>query len=140
MARLDIRGLDRLIDDLRKLGDDAKEIAEGMVLEAGEVMKEEWIREIEQQDLVDKGDMIGSVGYPPRTEAKINQRQIDTYPRGKNRRGIRNAEVAFIHHYGAPRKKIRARYFVDTIETESEEAIPDRIYAVYDEELKKRGF
>ena len=139
MGRLTIRGLDQLIADMEAHGDDIDGLAERMCLAAGETMKQKWEFHVLKEDLIDKGDLFNSIGYPPRSKTRIDQRTIETYPRGKNRRGVRNAEVAFIHHYGAPKRNIKARHFVDRVETDSEDVIPNQIEQMFDSELKKRG-
>ena len=46
---------------------------------------------------IDTGDMVRSVGTAKGTKAK---KFHDIYPQGRDEKGVRNAEKAFIAHYG----------------------------------------
>lgn len=123
MARFDMSGLDPIIDQMRKLGEESGAAAEAMIQAGAEAVKQAWRRAAEEHELRDTGDMIESIGYP-RNPKKIGDALAqDIYPQGKDHKGVRNAEKAFVLHYGTSR--LAATYWVDTADAYSEEtAVP----------------
>ena len=58
----------------------------------------------------------------------------DIYPTGKDRKGVRNAEKAFILHYGRNGwQRIAATYWVDDADAISEARVPPRLDALWQE-------
>lgn len=55
--------------------------------------------------------MIESIDFARQAKMLGQIRYIDIYPQGKDRHGVRNAEKAFILHYGT--KRIAATHWVD---------------------------
>jgi hypothetical protein len=75
---------------------------------------------------------------------------MDIYPQGvstytetekgkrvERKKPIRNAEIAFINHYGT--SSHRATHFVDTADEMAEEPVARVMNEIWDEELRKRG-
>lgn len=123
MARFDMSGLDELIDDMRRMGEMSGEAAPAVLMAGAEAVKLSWQRAADEFDHRVTGDMIESISYArsPRDvgEALI----IDIYPQGRDSRGIRNAEKAFILHYGS--SKLQGSHWVDVADRYSEEtAVP----------------
>ena len=62
----------------------------------------------------------------------------EIYPQGKDRKGVRNAEKAFILHYGksgqAPTR------FVDAVEEAAEDKAVSAMENVFNNYLEKEGF
>ena len=66
-------------------------------------------------------------------------RAVEVAPQGKNARGSRNAEIAFLNEYGVPKRGIAARPFIrDANEACADEAV-QKAYKVYDDYLNKKG-
>lgn len=150
MAVITTSGFSDLLKDLQGLADDTENIVEGMLDAGADVAVEAWRDGIQQEEhkirasdgkgyvnkrgYVDTGDMLQSVGRASNTRKK-NTAEI--YPQGKDRKGVRNAEKAFILNYGT--SSYQGSRFVEDLE---EKASPD-IYAamgnVMDDALKKHG-
>ena len=123
MARFDMSGLDPIIDDMRKYGEESGEAAQAMIMAGAEAVAEAWRRAARDHELIDTGDMLSSIGYPRKPKDIGQALSIDIYPQGKDHKGTRNAEKAFVLHYGTSRMK--ATRWVDTADAYSEEtAVP----------------
>ena len=115
MARFDTTGLDELIADMRRLGQDSGPVAEEMLEAAAEVVKESWKESARDHGHVDTGAMISSIDYPVKGNAGALYRDI--YPQGKDAKGVSNAKKAFILHYGKSSKP--GTYWVDDAEAKA---------------------
>ena len=78
----------------------------------------------------DTGAMIESIGYARPTAGIESAKSIDIYPQGVDGKGVRNAEKAFILHYGT--SKIPGSRWVDDADRYSEETAPEAMAAVWD--------
>ena len=131
MARFDTSGMDALLADMQRMGQQTGPLAEAMTMAAAEIIKGCWQRSAEEHGLRDTGAMIESIGYP-RTPTNFGDALgIDVFPQGKDSRGVRNVEKAFLQHYGTGR--VPATYFVDDADAYSEEAVPEALQAMLDE-------
>ena len=149
MAHIETTGFSGLLKDLENLGEDVNEMSEDMLSAGSTVAVDEWKKGIENEEhkivspdgkgyqakrgYVDTGDMRDSVA---RAE-KSRKNTAEIYPQGKDRKGVRNAEKAFILHYGT--SSYQGSRFVDGIE---EKAAPEVYVAmgdVMDEYLKKHN-
>lgn len=123
MARFDMSGLDPIVDEMRRLGEETGAAAEAMIQAGAEAVKLAWQRAAEEKDLHDTGDMIKSIGYPRKPKNIGDALAQDIYPQGRDQKGVRNAEKAFVLHYGT--SKMPATYWVDLADAYSEEtAVP----------------
>lgn len=134
MARFEIRGLDEAIDELARMGQLTGQVADAMLLAGAEEVRKAWTASAQRHGHIDKGDMISSIGYAGSPRSVSDVRTIDIYPQGKDRRGIRNAEKAFILHYGT--SSIKASAWVDEADRESETTAPSAMLAVFDGFIK----
>lgn len=137
MARMDTSGLQDIIVALRKAGAETGEMAQEMVMAGAEEIKKGWQQAILSHGLVDSGQMLASVGYPKKPTVKNGVAEIDVYPQGKDKRGVRNAEKAFIQHYGSSR--VKPTRFVDDAERNSADAAVESARAVFDKKMKEAG-
>lgn len=132
MARLDTSGIDGIIDELSRLGDIGQRVTDDMLRAGAEEVKKAWKDSADKHELRDTGDMINSIG-PTKTKTTDGARSVDIYPQGIDRKGVRNAEKAFVHHYGT--SSIPAKHWVD----EAEEAAGPKSQAamekIYDDFL-----
>lgn len=134
MARFDTSGMDDLINDMIRMGQNTGPMAEAMTMTAAEIIKRCWQRSAEEHGLRDTGALIESIGYPVQPTNFGSAIGIDVCPQKKDSRGVRNAEKAFIQHYGSSRTP--ATYWVDDADAYSEEAVPEALQAMWDEYLE----
>lgn len=136
MALFNGEGFDELLADLKKNGDLIDDAAPEMLQAGAAVVADAWRDAIKTHDLIDTGDMLDSVG-PTDAINTSTEKKIAVYPQGRDRKGIRNAEKAFINHYGASRRK--ATHFVDDAETKAEQPAVDAMAAVWYDKLESEG-
>lgn len=125
MARLNTSGLDKLIDEMGRMGQLTGPVAEAMITEAANVTRDAWREAAEEHGLRDTGDMINSIGYPVSIIHLGAALARDIYPQGKDSKGVRNAEKAFILHYG--KHGFPATYWVDDAEAKAGPRIQERL-------------
>ena len=137
MARFDTRGLDDLINQMQRMKQDEGPVAEEMVNAAVEVIKDEWKKSAEAHGHRDTGAMIESVGIgkgPVRAGGIVYR---DVYPQGKDAKGTRNAEKAFILNYGCQR--FPGSYWVDDADDNSAAPVQAACETIWDRFLKSEG-
>lgn len=132
MATLRVEGLEALEEDLRKFGDRADEIGNAMLEAGAEELKESWKYHILKSGHVDSGSMVDSVKASKPRKGRGGT-SVDVYPQGKDQKGVRNAEKAFLLHYGWKDKP--GDHFVDNVEQDAEEAVADAMESVLNEYL-----
>ena len=130
MARFDMSGLDEVIRDMQRMGLQSGELATAMLQTGAEEVKKAWKRSAEEHELRDTGDMIDSIGFAREPQNIGGMLSIDIYPQGKDRKGVRNAEKAFVQHYGTSR--IKATRWVDDADRYSEQTVAPAMQAVFD--------
>lgn len=136
MALFSGEGFDELIDDFKRHKDLLDEAAPDILQAGAEVVTECWKDAITKHGLIDTGDMIESVA-PSKATITGTEKKIAVYPQGKDRKGVRNAEKAFINHYGASRRK--ATHFVDDAEEKAEGPAVDAMAEVWYQKLESEG-
>lgn len=134
MARFDTSGMDGLISDMMRMGQNTGPVAEAMTMAAAEIIRRAWVRSANEHELRDTGAMIKSIGYPQKPTKFGDVLGIDVYPQGKDKSGTRNAEKAFVLHYGTSR--IKPTYWVDDADKYSEETLPEALQQLWDEFLE----
>lgn len=100
MAKFDVSGMDELLADMKRQGELAGQTADKMLMAGAEEVKEAWREEATRRDFHDMGDMIESIGFTRKPKTIADVRTIDIYPQGTDSKGVRNAEKAFVLHYG----------------------------------------
>lgn len=101
MGKITVNGMDALIDDLADLAKLPDSVIEGILDAEADVIVEE------QKKLGSKmwkgpyetGETAASIKKSKVKKTGLD-RSISVYPQGKNSRGERNAEVAFVNEYG----------------------------------------
>ena len=123
MARFDTTGLNEVLREMQRMGLMTGEVAEAMIKTGAEYVKLAWQQAADECDHRVTGDMINSIGYPRQPQNIGDGLAIDIYPQGKDHKGVRNAEKAFILHYGS--SKLKGSRWVDRADEISEQtAIP----------------
>lgn len=136
MARFNTSGLDDLINDVIRLGDAGKEVGDKMLIAAAVEVKEAWKDSAQRHNLKDTGDMINSIGYPRQPKNVGDVRTIDIYPKGKDRKGVMNAEKAFILHYGS--SSIKPTHWVDEADEAAAPQVQEAMEKVFDNFMNGR--
>lgn len=134
MARFDTSGLDDLIRDMRRRGEESGPMAEAMVAAAAIEIKAAWRESAEAHKLRDTGDMIDAIGTPGPVMKIGDAFAQDIYPQGKDRKGVRNAEKAFILHYG--KHGYEPTYWVDDADAASAPKVQARLEAMWADYLE----
>jgi hypothetical protein len=149
MARFETSGLDDIIDQVTALGLGESEVADKMLLAGAEADRLAWHKAADKHGIKRQtGQMIDSVGYPRKPKTVDDIRQIDIYPQGmrkarpRKRKGgnfkpVRNAEIAFVLHYGS--SKIKATHWVDTADELAAQPVQEAMEQVFDDYLKEKG-
>ena len=136
MALFEAEGFDELVADLKKNAELLDSAAPEMLQAGADVVADAWRDAIQSHGLIDTGDMLDSVA-PANLVNSSTEKKIAVYPQGRDRKGVRNAEKAFINHYGASRRK--ATHFVDDAETKAEGPAVEAMAAVWYEKLESGG-
>ena len=133
MARFDTSGLDKLVDEMRRMGQASGAVAEAMVGAAVSVIRDAWKESADAHGLRDTGAMIDSI-------AAENIQHIgavvsgDVYPRGKDGKGVRNAEKAFILNYG--KAGFPATYWVDDADASAAPRVQETLESMWGDFLE----
>lgn len=134
MARFDMSGLEETIRDMQRMGQQSGNAAKAVLQAGAEKVKVAWRAATEAHGLVDTRDMLESIGFARNPKQIGDMLSIDIYPQGRDRKGVRNAEKAFILHYGTSRHP--ATRFIDDADAMSEaEAIP-AMEEIWDQYIK----
>ena len=137
MARFDTSGIDDIINEITRLGDAGKEVGDEMLMAGAEEVKRAWKDSAEKHELRDTGDMINSIGFPKQPKNVKGIRTIDIYPQGKDRKGVRNAEKAFVLEYGT--SSIPATHWVTEADENAGPMVQDAMEKIWDGFLRKGG-
>lgn len=138
MARFSMKGLEDVIFEMMRLGEDTGPTADKMILAGAEEVKKAWEYVAESRNHKDSGDMIKSIGYSKTPKKASGILWIDIYPQGNDSRGVRNAMKAFKIHYGTSKKE--GDHWVDEADYYAMiTAIPamQKIWEEHLEEIKK---
>lgn len=136
MARFDVSGLDETIEEMKRLGQMTGQTDDAMLMAGAEEVRKAWRQSAEEHRHRDTGDMIASIGFARKPKEIGSIRSIDIYPQGKDKRNIRNAEKAFILHYGTT--KIRGSRWVDDADKISEQTVVPAMIRVWEQFLQNQ--
>lgn len=134
MANITITGLDELIRDMDEMREAVTEMMEETINEGEKILVLSWKTAIKKYGHIDTKAMIGSVGPNKSTRGKY---RTEVYPQGKDQKKVRNAEKAYINHYGKSSKK--GTHFVDEVERDAELKIEASELKIYDSYLAKHN-
>lgn len=129
MARFKVTGLEEIIKDMNRLGQQVAPVADEMLQAGAAVVQWEWQRAISSAGHIDTGEMFGSV-KPTKIKDVGGVKALAVYPQGKDDTGTRNAEKAFIANYG--RDDQPASHFADKAEENAEAPAQTAMEAVWD--------
>ena len=135
MARFSTDGIDQIAAEMAWMGEAAGEVADEMLLAGAEEVKRAWQETAERHGYRETGDMIESIRADKAPKSDANDvRRISVYPRGEDRKGVRNAEKAFLLHYGT--SKIHGSHWVDEADQDAGPMVQDVFEKIWDRHLK----
>lgn len=134
MARLKITGFDQLVKEMEERGEKTGQVADAMLLSAAEVSRQAWQESAERRRHRDTGQLIASIGYPRKIKEIGGAKSVDIYPQGKDHKGVRNAEKAFILHYGTSRRP--GSHWVDDANTIAGPKIATTMRGIWEEYIR----
>lgn len=106
MAKMAFDGIDKLIAYMKKSGELVnQELVDEMLLAGAAEVRESWRQVAQEHGYKETGEMIDSIGFAKQPKDYKEFREIAIYPQGKDSKtGVRNAEKAFLLHYGWSKK------------------------------------
>ena len=134
MATFKVNGIDEVAKEWEKAAQKSPELCKRM-LEAGAqeattILK----RHIQSAKLVDTRKMLEST-KPTKIKEAPGGYSCEVYPQGKDKKGVRNAEKAFVNNYGTTgKRKVPATHFFEHATQEMADAVPLAMERVFDEE------
>lgn len=149
MATVKTSGFNDLLDGLKEFGENIDEIADEMLDAGSEVAVEEWKNGIKQErhrivnprgkGYIEKTGYIdtGAMEKAVKSSKKKGKTIAEIYPRGKDKKGVRNAEKAYILHYGT--SSMPGSRFVDKIDDKASPEVYDAMSKVMDNYMNKHG-
>ncbi len=147
MGRVDYSGLTEIIFSFDQIAEIPDDVAYAMLAAQGKVVAEAHKRKIKALGLVKTGKMLESIEYDKRLrKGRGSKRFITVYPKGThhfyNRRlggdkaEVTNAEVAFIHEFGTPKRNIPAKQWMKLANEGCADEAVAAAQRVYDDFLK----
>ena len=130
MAHISVDGLGPLIDDFMTLSFLPGEVVDGMLGAGADVIVEAQRAEVQRQwkGPYSMGISAKSIKKDRKIRTSRNycgvEHYINVYPQGTRKRGkksVRNAEIAFINEYGAPKRGITPRPAIAAANTKAEQ-------------------
>lgn len=135
MAQFSTDGIDSIAEEMAWMGEAAGEVADEMLLAGAEEVKRAWKETAERHGYRETGDMIESIRADKAPKSDANDvRRISVYPRGEDRKGVRNAEKAFLLHYGTSR--IRGSHWIEEVEQKALPTVQQVFEDIWDRHLK----
>lgn len=138
-ANFSVNDLDGLMLDLAEVAELPDDVAEEMLLAEAEIVEEAQVSAGKAMGVYDTGQTLASIGHGKMKLGRGGGRTLYVYPRGVNDKGVRNAEVAFINEFGAPKRGIPARPFVAAACESAADAAVEAAAKIYDKYLKSKN-
>jgi len=140
MASLDIDGLTELMGSFEHLMDLPEDVQLDMLNAEADIVIEAQKQEIENVGLEDTGQLKRSIARTGKLQSNKTDgmgRYIDIYPQGTREDGVRNAEVGFIHEFGAPNRHIPATGWMESANEKCATEAVAAAETVYNQYLEK---
>lgn len=123
MGKLTVNGFDALSDDLASLASLPDSVIEQILFAEAEIVEAEQRATAKEMGVYDSGMTAGSI-KKGKIKKTASGQSITVAPRGRNVRGDRNSEVAFVNEYGRKgkggSKGLPARPFIRTANARAE--------------------
>lgn len=138
MAKMSSSGLNDVFKSMYDMGEMMGEVADRMLIAGAEEVKKAWRNVALDLNYKDTGRLIESIDYAfGKTGKATDVKAVAIYPQGKNHKNVRNAEVAYILHYGTSKRP--GSHWVDKAEAIAEPEVERVVTEIWEEELRKRG-
>ena len=138
MAKMSSSGLDEIFKQMYDMGEMMGEVADRMLYAGAEEVRKAWRKVANDLNYKDTGRMIESIDYAKGKSGKASDvKAVAIYPQGVNHKNVRNAEIAYILHYGTSKRP--GSYWVDTAEALAAPEVERVVTEIWGEELRKRG-
>ena len=138
---MDTSGLDDLIRQMNRMGQITGPAAREMVEAGSKVIEDAWKASAGSHGHVRTGAMVNSTRSDATRGLGGTAVFRDIYPHGKDGKGVRNAEKAFILQYGRSygRTQKPGDYWVEEAEKDSEAAVVAVCQEIWDKYLASAG-
>ena len=130
MADFNVVGLDDVMKEMMSHQQAAEAAIPEMLNAGADILIKAQKSEVQSMKLVDTGDMMKSIKGDKIKKDKDGNSYIDVYPKGKDRKGVRNAEKAFIAEYGT--SKLPARPWMRTANAKCSDEITEKEKEIWD--------
>lgn len=130
-VKMEVSGMDELVEQMGKMQQLTGDVAKTMLRAGGNVMQREWINEIERLNHIRTHDMVNSISTS-NPKNKGQGLEIETYPKGTGKKGVRNTVKAFVLNNGREGKRpIKADHFVEKISEKAEKETTETMADVW---------
>lgn len=130
--KFELGNIDGVAAEFANIGKKISKVADAMIKAGAKECTAAWQAGIDEHGYIKSGAMRGSVGPGKIIEAN-GGRMTDVYPQGYDSRGVRNADKAFILHYGKSNQP--GSHWVDEVADAAEEPVNAAMKQVYDNQL-----
>ncbi len=138
MARMEFTGTEVVLQEMFRESERFEKKAPAMLEAAGRVMTKAWNDAIAGAGHAPPGrsgratGALGSSVEASRPKKAGETYSTTVYPRGRDRRGTRLAEIAFVLHYGTSHRN--GDYFVDSAEDQAEAPVQEAMARVWEQD------
>lgn len=133
MAKCNTTGIEDIILTMEKLDELPDDVLDELLVAGGEVVKTAQKAKLTSMKLKDTGKLIDSISVFKKGWRKngVRIRYVLIYPYGDHHDNVTNNEIAFIHEYGAPKRGIKARRWMEKANDSCEELVVEAEEKVY---------
>jgi len=139
MAGVSVDGLEGLMESFDALADLPEDLMDDMLNAEADVVVRAQKDAVSALGMVDTGQLKDSIRKNQKTGTGSMGKYLDIYPQGVRDDGVRNAEVGFIHEFGAPRKHIPASGWMKQANEQCTDEAVSAAEAVYQEYLNENN-
>lgn len=130
MADFNVTGLDYVMKEMERHQQAATTAIPEMLNAGADILIKAQKDEVQSMKIVDTGDMMKSIKGDKIKKDKDGNSYIDVYPQGKDRKGVRNAEKAFVAEYGTSKEP--ARPWMRTANAKCSDEITEKEKEIWD--------
>lgn len=131
MARLELDGLDRAVEEMKRMGELTGAAANAMLMVGAAFIAQGIEKAAKREGHYRSGDLIESIGYSASPKYVLDVPTIEVYARGRDREGISNMDKAFVNNFGTT--KLDDTHFWEEGEAEAEPNAVRGMTEVWDE-------
>lgn len=138
MALLLSSGLDELIRGMEDIMELPEDVVSDMLNAKADVVVAAQKDQLRKIGLQDTRQLIDSVSRVNKVQSRGMEKYMEVYPQGTRENGVRNAEVGFIHEFGAPDRHIRAKHWMEDANEECADDAAEKAADVYEKYLEQK--